>query len=147
MAKYYKKNQPTALELVILGIGKALWWLLTLPFKKRRKFGLSGEDKSYIIKKRLEIEQLLKSNSIIELKHAVLEADKLVDFILKKKGYRGEAFANRLRAAEKYIEPDVYDRIWQGHKIRNQIVHDSGNIDRNILISAVKKLLSYLYYE
>jgi len=145
---YYKKhksNQPTILEVIVTGIGRGLWWLVSLPFRKRgRKAGLSAPDRNHIIRKRQEIESLLNSSSIIELKHAVLEADKLVDFVLKKKGYRGETFAERLRSAETHINHDIYQNIWNGHKIRNQIAHDDGQIDKNILISAAKKLLSYL---
>lgn len=148
MANYYKKrkqDQPTVLEVIVAGIGRGLWWLVSLPFRKRgRKAGLSVEDRNHIIRKRQEIEFLLNSSSIIELKHAVLEADKLVDFIFKKKGYRGETFADRLRSAESYIDFNIYQNIWNGHKIRNMIAHDDGNIDKSVLISAAKKLLSYI---
>ena len=149
MANYYKKNksnQPTVLEVIILGIGRGLWWLVSLPFRKRgRKAGLSAPDRNYIIRKRQEIESLLNSNSIIELKHAVMEADKLVDFVLKKKGYKGETFADRLRSAEPHINHDIYQNVWNGHKIRNQIAHDESNINQQTLISAAKKLLSYTF--
>lgn len=144
--KYYKKhkNQPTVPETIVIGIGKGLWWLVSLPFRKRgRRAGLSVSDRNYIIKKRQEIELLLNSSSIIELKHAVMEADKLVDFILKKKGYRGETFADRLRNAESHINHDIYQSIWNGHKIRNQIAHDEGSIEKSILITAANKLLNY----
>ena len=148
MANYYKKpkkNQQTALEVVVLGIGRGLWWLVSLPFRKKgQRAGLSVEDRNHIIRKRQEIESLLKSDSIIELKHAVLEADKLVDFVLRKKGYKGETFADRLRSAEKYIDHGTYQNLWDGHKIRNQIAHDETNINPQILISATKKLLSYV---
>lgn len=145
---YYKKhksNQPTVLETIVVGIGRGLWWLVSLPFRKRgKKAGLSAPDKNHIIKKRQEIESLLNSNSIIELKHAVLEADKLVDFVLKKKGYRGETFADRLRGAEPHINHDMYQNIWNGHKIRNQIAHDDDNIQKPVLIFASNKLLDFI---
>ena len=144
--KHYKKNnQPTVLETVVLAIGKGLWWLVSLPFRKKgRKRGLNLQDQKYIIAKRQEIENLLSSQNIIELKHAVMEADKLVDFVLKKKGYSGETFADRLRSAQQYIDHTTYQNLWDGHKIRNQIAHDESNINRNILISATKRLLSYM---
>lgn len=148
MTNYYKKpkkNQQTALEVIVLGIGRGLWWLISFPFRKKgRRAGLNLEDQKYIIAKRQEIENLFSSQNIIKLKHAVMEADKLVDFVLKKKGYAGETFADRLRSAEKYIDRATYQNLWDGHKIRNQIAHDNGNIDRNTLESASKKLLSYV---
>ena len=148
MANYYKKhksNQPTVLEAIVIGIGRGLWWLISLPFRKRgQRGGLNQEDQKYVISKRQEIESLMQSENIIELNHAVMEADKLVDYVLKKKGYRGETFADRLRNAEPYINHDTYQNIWNGHKIRNQIAHDDGQINRNVLTSAVRKLLIYV---
>ena len=147
MANYYKKHkpqQPTVLETIVVGFGRGLWWLVSLPFRKKgHKGGLSVEDRNHIIRKRQEIESLLNSESEIELKHAVMETDKLVDFILQKKGYAGETFADRLRNAEKNIDRATYQNIWEGHKIRNQIAHGDGQIEKHILISATKKLLSY----
>lgn len=143
--KHYKKNnQPTVLETIVVGIGRGLWWLVSLPFRKRgKRSGLNLEDQKYIIAKRQEIENLLSSENVIELKHAVLEADKLVDYMLKKKGYAGETFADRLRNAEKHINHTIYQSVWDGHKIRNTIAHDNANINQQTLISATKKLLSY----
>jgi len=147
MTKYYKKNnQPTALEVVFLGIGRGLWWLISFPFRKKRdRVSLNLVDQKYIISKRREIESLVTSQSIIELKHAVMEADKLVDFILKKKGYTGETFAERLRSAERNIDHTTYQNIWEGHKIRNQIAHDDNKIPPAALKLAINKLLGYHY--
>lgn len=148
MSSYYKKHkpqQPTVLETIVVGFGRGLWWLVSLLFRKKgRKGGLSVEDRNYIIRKRQEIESLLNSENDIKLKHAVMEADKLVDFILRKKDYRGDTFADRLRSAEQYMDQSTYQNLWDGHKIRNQIAHDDANINLQTLISAAQKLLSYM---
>jgi hypothetical protein len=74
-----------------------------------------------------------------------MEADKLVDYTLKLYGYAGETFADRLRSAEKYIDRNVYQAIWWGHKVRNQIAHEHGNeIAAHELKLAAKNLLTYL---
>jgi hypothetical protein len=140
-----KQNQQTnVLAVVVGGFFKLLWWLITLPFKKRqRATGLSAEVRGQILNKKSEIVAMLNSENIYELKHAVIEADKLVDYILKAKGYAGETFADRLRSAEKYINNQTYQSIWQGHKIRNQIAHENDKIDKNSLIQATKMLLEY----
>lgn len=138
------QNQPNVLGIIILGIFKALWWLITLPFRKKSsKAGLELRERQHIATKRNEIKNLLKSENIIELKHAVIEADKLVDYILKAKGYVGVTFADRLRAAQSYIDKYQYDAIWQGHKIRNLIAHENDKIDRDSLKEAVDCLLTY----
>lgn len=142
---YSKKYQPTILEVIIIGLGKALWWLITLPFRglKISKKNISAENKQYIVNKRGEIENMLKSENIHELRQAVLEADKLVDYILKIKGYSGESFADRLRFAEKIIDGATYQALWDGHKIRNQIAHDDNNHSNSSLREATIKLLTY----
>lgn len=133
------------LEVVVVGIFKGLWFLIKLPFKGiQRKKGISAEDRNQIIIKRQEIENLLNSESEIELKHAVMEADKLLDHVLKIKGYQGETFADRVRSAEGDIDKRLYNDIWQGHKIRNQLAHETEyRIQITELREATKKLLEY----
>jgi len=146
MSKHYKKNQePTLLETIFIGMFKGLWFLVTLPFKKRRKkAGISDQDKQKIIEKRQEIEKLISSGNQYELKHAVMEADKLVDQILKLKGYLGDTFADRLRNAEKHIDQNTYQNIWAGHKVRNTLAHESEVIiSESELKNTVRKLLNY----
>lgn len=145
MNYHHKNDQTTLLERVVLGIGRGFWWLITLPFSKRKRVkGLNNIDRNYIMKKRAEIEELLKSKNIHETKQAVMEADKLVDFIFRKYGYKGESFADRLRSAESSIDRETYERLWQGHKVRNALAHDSIDINEQEMVSAVRKLLSYI---
>ena len=139
-----KKQQPTFLEVVLLGIFRSLWFLVKLPFRGwQKKAGISPEKRNEIITKRHNIESLLNSESEIELKHAVMEADKLVDYVLKIKNYSGDTFADRLRSAEKDIAPALYNEIWQGHKVRNQLAHDDINFNKPELSEATRKLLKY----
>ena len=58
------------------------------------------------------------------LKNSVLEADKLLDYVLKKQGYRGETMAERLKKAQSQLS----DRngTWRAHKLRNTIAHEVG---------------------
>jgi len=141
------KSQPTVLETILVGLFKALWFLITLPFKglKRGKKGLSLEERNYITEKRLKIEGMLKSDNDIELKHAVMEADKLVDYTFQQKNYPGMTFADRLRAAEQSMPRNIYNDLWNGHKIRNQLAHENElRITNQELRDAAKKLLNYL---
>ncbi|MFA5157958.1 MAG: hypothetical protein WC451_02090 [Patescibacteria group bacterium] len=138
-----KQKQQTVLEMIFLGIGRGIWWLIKLPFTGlKRKAKLSVADQQYLISKRNEILSLLSSENQLELRHAVMEADKLADWILKKKGYVGETFADRLRSAEKDIPKESYNNIWQGHKIRNQIAHENAEISHQTLRVAIKNILS-----
>lgn len=58
-----------------------------------------------------------------EWKFAVVEADKLVDDLLKKAGYFGETMGDRLTNIERGQLANL-DNLWEAHKIRNKLVHD-----------------------
>lgn len=141
-----RRNQQTVLEKIVLGIFAGIWWLVKLPFRRKKSGGkISLADQKYIMSKRHEIEKMAQSDNIYELKHAVIEADKLVDFILKKRGFAGETFADRLRSAEKKIDQANYQNLWNAHKVRNQIAHDDVEISKGQLIKAIRTLMEDYY--
>ena len=145
MSKKNYKNQPTVLETVVVGIFKGIWWLIKLPFGGlKKKSGISKEEQNAIRSKAREIEKLASSDNIIELKHAVMEADKLVDKVLRLKGYGEGTFADRLKKAEQYTDRKVYQDLWDGHKVRNRLAHDESHISENELKGAVNKLIRYV---
>lgn len=71
-----------------------------------------------------EIEKHINSTREGEWKFAVIEADKLVDELLKTAGFQGETLGDRLMN----IQPGqltTLQNIWEAHKIRNRLVHDT----------------------
>lgn len=56
-------------------------------------------------------------------KHALIEADKLLDFVLKKRGFEG-SLGDKLKRAEKWFSRS--EDIWVAHKLRNRCVHEVG---------------------
>lgn len=59
-------------------------------------------------------------------KLAVIDADKIFDDFLKKQGFLGEDMAARLRQMTKDQASNL-DEIWQAHKLRNRLVHETGS--------------------
>ena len=60
-----------------------------------------------------------------EWKLAIIEADNLLDHLVKTMNYPGENLGERL----KNIEPSDFTTLndaWEGHKMRNRIAHESG---------------------
>ena len=123
---YHKNQQPGFIETILTTIGKGLWFLVSWPFKKLLKLETRSKklDKIKNQEKWREIEKLLESNDEIHAKHAVVEADKFFDSILRLKGGKGETFADRLRSLENHFSSGNYQLVWQAHKIRNQISHE-----------------------
>jgi len=144
--KSYKNDGATIIETVFVGLLKAIWWLVTLPFKKGKKgrAKISNTDIEQVRIKKREISNILQSENVYELKHALMEADKLFDHMLKLKGYSGETFADRLRSAEPYMDANSYQSIWEGHKIRNAVAHSQDDISIPYIKSAINKLLDQI---
>lgn len=72
-----------------------------------------------------EIIRHARSDREAEWKLAVIEADKLVDDLLKLAGYQGETMGERLMS----VEPGQFQNLnglWEAHKIRNKLVHETG---------------------
>ncbi len=138
-----RKTGNNIFGIIVVEIFKIIWFIISLPFRGlRRRKNLSVQDRQYILGKRDEIERSLQSNNIFELKNALIEADKLVDFQLEKKGFGGQTLAERLRQAQQFISQEIYNQLWQGHKLRNRVVHEHDmNFPANQLREAARKLL------
>lgn len=55
---------------------------------------------------------------------AIFEADKLLDQALKASGYPGDTMGERLKDARGQFRSN--DNVWQAHKLRNRLAHESG---------------------
>lgn len=60
-----------------------------------------------------------------DLKVALIEADNLLDEALKYAGFRGISLGEKLKALTEAELPNIND-VWEAHKLRNRIVHESG---------------------
>lgn len=70
-----------------------------------------------------EIQRHLDSVKETEWKFAIIEADKLVDDALKKAGFVGDSFADRLER----VQPGQLahlNELWDAHRLRNRVAHD-----------------------
>lgn len=70
-----------------------------------------------------EIQIHLNSAKEAEWKFAVIEADSLVDGVLKASGYPGDTMGDRLKNIDK-SQMVTLDGLWEAHKIRNHLAHD-----------------------
>jgi len=83
--------------------------------------------KPYVIpkaaKKWKKIIQRLESGAESEAKLAIIEADDLLNEILKRMGYEGETLGEKLKKVKKTILPNL-DEVLEAHKIKSDIVYD-----------------------
>lgn len=132
--KHYNKRNNSKEVKIIFSILKGLYWLLSLPFKaifKRKNPGRFQKpvdinlDRQFVITKWQEIEQLIQLGSPSNYSRAVLEADKLLDHILKSHRAPGLTMGDRLKASERKFSKEGYDSAWRAHKVRNELVHNA----------------------
>ncbi|HUT22213.1 MAG TPA: hypothetical protein VMX18_02250 [Candidatus Bipolaricaulota bacterium] len=80
-------------------------------------------DVKQIQDKWVEIESLISKDSEAMWRVAIIEADNLLDFVLKGMIMPGETLGQRLKVAcYKY---EKLRNVWWAHKLRNTIVHES----------------------
>lgn len=101
------------------------------------KVGLLREDKIFVQRKWAEIEELVRLGGPSNFSRAVVEADKLLDFTLKKLNYPGEKMGDRIRSARGKFSD--YGGVWKAHILRNQIVHEP---EHELLSFSAKKAVS-----
>lgn len=109
---------------------------------KDRKYG-SGVtlDKKFVQNKWNKIEQMFSLGGASQLKNAVMEADKLVDYALKCRGIAGETMGERMKNAKsKFPKYSDYDSLWFAHKVRNNIAHETTH---ELGVAEAKRSLGY----
>lgn len=76
--------------------------------------------RQYYQKKWLEILVRVKTYDGMIL--AVIDADKLLDEVLRKLSFRGKTMGERLVSAQHQLSDN--DAVWHAHKLRNRLVHE-----------------------
>lgn len=82
-----------------------------------------------------EVAVLLKGDSPSQLKQALILADRSLDSALKDLVV-GQTMGDRLKNAKNLFTPESYDKIWQAHKLRNSVVHESGFEVQGFMVKA-----------
>ncbi len=109
-----RKNQKEPAGAIFQMMEKGIGRLFDLVFKKNQFEAFP----------RGELSKMWADVEAMEPKMAIIEADKLVDTVLKRAGIKGESMADRLRRTEKMVDRSSYQAMWDAHKVRNQIVHE-----------------------
>lgn len=84
----------------------------------------SAIPKKRLLKKWGEIKKKVEAGDDANLRLSVIEADKLFDGLLMRMGYHGNSMGERLEKITPAQFPRIQE-IWDAHKIRNNIVHDT----------------------
>lgn len=96
-----------------------------IRFVKRLAAGnrLEGLDRQAIQARWAEIEKMADAGGEMQLKIAVMEADKLLDHALKALAMPGTTLGERLKYAA-YKFPNIR-KVWNAHRLRNSLAHEA----------------------
>ncbi len=127
--KRQPKSDPIEVK-ILLGILRGLKWLILLPFgvlnkqagpKSRHQAAVDVQE---VAKRWSDIQTSIGLGGATHFGSAVVSADKLLDYVLRQKGYHGETMGERLRSAQPDFTSNTYNQVWQAHKLRNTLVHE-----------------------
>lgn len=101
---------------------------------------LKPYDQKVVEERWARLEELVRGGKPSQWRQAVIEADKILDYALTQL-CAGTTLGERLQAARPLFLSDTYQGLWDAHKIRNTLVHDS-NYEISILScrEAVEKI-------
>jgi len=71
------------------------------------------------------VQNHIQSGSPGDWRLAIIEADIILEEMLKKMGYQGAGIGDMLKNVEK-SDFTTLDQAWRAHKVRNNIAHDGG---------------------
>ena len=106
-------------ELLITVVGAALAIMGVITFIVRRP--KKELDTTHFQRKWKELQKQCAKTETWSL--AVIQADSLLDEALKKKRFKGKTMGERLVSAQRSLTNN--DGVWFGHKLRNQLVHQT----------------------
>lgn len=114
--------------------------VLEFLFKKkkgvlhRQEVGfLKPFDKDKIAGEWGRVEELVETGRPSAFKEAIILADKLLDYALTQIS-SGETMGERLKNARGGFPPDIYQGLWDAHKMRNALVHEA-DFDLTVLVA------------
>jgi hypothetical protein len=84
---------------------------------------LSSYDQKRVREDWEKINQLIRVGKPSAMKEAIITADKLLGYVLTQISF-GESMGERLKNAKKAFPKQIYQGLWEAHKVRNALVHD-----------------------
>lgn len=112
---------------VVVDLILAVWIL----WKKSRTKKFSHEEFEYMKANWIRIIDSFDAHP----KQGIMDADKLLDYALEKKGFAGTLGEKLKKSGPRFSD---LNGVWQAHKLRNQIAHELGDINLNDAHAALK---------
>jgi hypothetical protein len=122
--------------------------LLGIEGSKKSSGGIRfrGVDWLAIEGKLRTIELLANQKDQTSAKQVIIQADMMIDSILKQANVPGQTMGERMKAINSLLSRDVSNKLWQAHKKRNELVHEDGSFvadwEKQTYLSSFKEAVS-----
>lgn len=119
------------LSLIFFGILFYSLYKLWLIRKKEEEeflssFVVATDPRLESVEEWQDIMNHIDSDNESQWKLALIDADKILENLLREHGYDGDGVGGRLKSAEMQGGVRSLQDAWEAHKIRNKIAHESG---------------------
>ena len=125
------------LGFIIFALVKTFWLRRLLIWDLVEFFSFRPYGARKVVKDWAKIAARLETGLESECKLAVIEADSMLNDILKRMGFGGETLGERLEKLTAATLPNL-EQVLEAHKIRNNIVHDP---DYRLTLDEAKRVL------
>jgi len=96
-------------------------------FSGKPKLTFKGVDWLAVDGKLRSLEQMAALTDQVNAKQLLIQGDMLVDSIMKEAAIPGQTMGERLKNLKEKMTRTTYNRLWQAHIKRNELVHDHGS--------------------
>ena len=131
-------------------------WYKTKKIRKKENddflaaFAVAADSKVEKAKEWQDIVDHVDSDNESQWKLALIEADKILEDLLREAQFDGEGVGERLKNAELQGGLKSLQDAWEAHKIRNKIAHEQGFIltkrEARVAIESYKKVFEELEF-
>lgn len=110
----------TILILILVGVLFTVAYINSkrIPERKRAK----------LFEKLEELEMQIKSTEIFARRDAVIRLDNLLGRAFNIRYGNNDSCGDNLKLSRKQFDKELYQKLWDVHKIRNEIVHNDRDI-------------------
>lgn len=116
-------NTALILTLLILFLVALLFFLAYIS-----KSRISVDKKADIYEDIGELKEFTTSESVSERRDVVVKLDNLLSRALQLRYKNNLSTGDNLKTAKTLFRKDAYNRLWEVHKMRNDVVHNDKNI-------------------
>ncbi len=123
-------------QKAVQGIGRLIWRGVKRLFRIPRPTW-----QQQALERQTQI-AILKTGSDSDLQRAVIEGDKLLDFILTHRGAKGSHLGEKLkRGRALFASEESYRAAWEAHRIRNLLVHEYTRVNSAVCRKAIDNFM------